>query len=36
MGEMRNEYKILFGKLERSRSLGRPSRKWVDNIRKDL
>jgi len=33
MGEMRNAYKILVGKLERCRPLGRPRRKWEENIR---
>jgi hypothetical protein len=35
-GEMRNAYRILIGKPDRKRSLGRPSRKWVDNIKMDL
>jgi hypothetical protein len=35
-GEKRNAYKILVGKPEGKRSLGRPSRKWVDNINIDL
>jgi hypothetical protein len=29
---MRNPFKTLVGKLERKRSLGRPLRRWVDNI----
>jgi len=33
MEEMRNTYKILVGKREGKRSLGRPSRRWKDNIR---
>jgi hypothetical protein len=33
MGEMRNVYKILIGKAERKRPLGRPRRKWEDNIK---
>jgi hypothetical protein len=29
-------YRILVGKPERKRPLGRPRRRWVDNIRIDL
>jgi hypothetical protein len=36
MGRKRNAYRILVGKSERKRPLGRPRRKWVDNIKKDL
>jgi hypothetical protein len=36
MGEKRNEYKILAGKPERKRPLGRPRRRWADNIKMDL
>jgi hypothetical protein len=36
MGETRNAYKILVGKPERKRPLGRPRRRWVDNIKMDL
>jgi hypothetical protein len=36
MGEMRNAYKLLVGKPEEKRPLGRPRRRWVDNIRMDL
>jgi hypothetical protein len=36
MGEKRNMYRLLVGKAERKRSLGRPRRRWVDNIRMDL
>ena len=36
MGEERGVYKVLVGKREGKRPLGRPRRKWVDNIRKDL
>jgi len=33
MGEERGVYRVLLGKPERSRSMGRPRRRWVDNIR---
>jgi hypothetical protein len=36
MGEMRNAYRILMGKPEGKRLLGRPRRRWVDNIKMDL
>jgi hypothetical protein len=36
MGEKRNAYRLLVGKPERKRPLGRPRRWWVDNIRMDL
>jgi hypothetical protein len=36
MGEKRNVYRLLVGKPERKRPLGRPRRRWVDNIRMDL
>jgi hypothetical protein len=36
MGEKRNAYRILVGKPEGRRPLGRPKRRWVDNIRMDL
>jgi hypothetical protein len=32
----RNAYRILAGKPEGNRPLGRPRRKWVDNIKTDL
>jgi hypothetical protein len=35
MGEKRNAYR-LFGKPEGRRPLGRPIRRWLDNIRMDL
>jgi hypothetical protein len=35
-GERRNAYRILVGKPEGERSLGRPICRWVDNIRMDL
>jgi hypothetical protein len=33
---MKNTYKILVGKPEGKRPLGRPRRRWVDNIKMDL
>jgi hypothetical protein len=33
MGEKRNVYKLLVGKLEGKRPLGRPRRRWVNNIK---
>jgi hypothetical protein len=36
MGEMRNEHKILVGKLIGKRLLGRSKRRREDNIRMDL
>jgi hypothetical protein len=36
MGEKRNAYGILMGMLEGKRPLGRPRRRWVDNIELDL
>ena len=36
MGEERGVYRILVGKPEGKRPLGRPRRRWVDNIRTDL
>jgi hypothetical protein len=35
-GEKRNAYRILVGKPEGKRSLGRPRRRWVNNIKIDL
>jgi hypothetical protein len=32
MGEMRNAYKILDGKHEGKRPLGRPRRRWENDI----
>jgi hypothetical protein len=32
----RNEYRLLAGKPEGRRPLGRPRRRWLDNIRMDL
>jgi hypothetical protein len=36
MGEKRNAYRILVGKPEGRRPLGRPRRRWMDNIKMDL
>jgi hypothetical protein len=36
MGEKRNTYRLLVGKPEGKRPLGRPRCRWVDNIRIDL
>jgi hypothetical protein len=36
IGEKRISYRILVGKPERKRSLGRPRHRWVDNIKMDL
>ena len=36
MGEERGVYRVLVGKPEGKRPLGRPRRKWVDHIRMDL
>jgi hypothetical protein len=36
MGEKMIAYRLLVGKLEGKRPLGRPRRRWVDNIRMDL
>jgi hypothetical protein len=36
MGEKRNTYRILVGKPEGKRPLGRPRHRWVDNITMDL
>jgi hypothetical protein len=35
-GERKNAYRILVGKLEGKRPLGRTRRRWVDNIKMDL
>jgi hypothetical protein len=36
MGEKRNAHRVLVGKPEGERPLGRPRRRWVDNIIMDL
>jgi hypothetical protein len=35
MGERRNAYRLLVGKPEGRRPLGRPRHRWLDNIRMD-
>jgi hypothetical protein len=35
-GEKMNEYRLLVGKPEGKTPLGRPRRRWVDNIRRGL
>ena len=36
MGYVRGVYRVLVGKPEGRRPLGRPRHRWVDNIRVDL
>jgi hypothetical protein len=36
MEEKRNEYRLVVGKAEGKRPLGRPRCRWVDNIKMDL
>jgi hypothetical protein len=36
MGEERGVHRVLVGKPEGKRPLGRPRRRWEDNIKKDL
>jgi hypothetical protein len=36
MEETRNAYRILVGKPEGKRPLGRPRRRWAENIKMDL
>jgi hypothetical protein len=36
MGKERGVHRVLVGKPERKRPLGRPRRRWEDNIRMDL
>jgi hypothetical protein len=36
MGEKRDAYRILVGRPEERRPLGRPRRRWEDNIKMDL
>jgi hypothetical protein len=36
MGEKMNAYRILVGKPEGKRPLGRPRRRWVNSVKMDL
>jgi hypothetical protein len=36
MEEKRNVYRLLVGKPEGKKPLGRPIRRWIDNSKKDL
>jgi hypothetical protein len=36
MGERSGAYRVLLGKPERKRQLGRPRRRWEDNINMDI
>jgi hypothetical protein len=36
MGEKRNVYRLLVGKPEGKRPMGRPRRRWIDNNKIDL
>jgi hypothetical protein len=36
MGEERNVYRLLVRNPEGKRPLGRPRRRWINNIKKDL
>jgi hypothetical protein len=36
MGEKRNVYRLLVGKSEGWRPLGRPRCRWIDNIKIDI
>ena len=36
MGQGRGVYRVLVGKPEGKRPLGRPRRRWEDNIKMDL
>jgi hypothetical protein len=36
MGEKRSVYRLLVGKPEGKRPLGRPRRRWIDYIKMDL
>jgi hypothetical protein len=36
MGERRNVYRLLVGKPEGKRPLGRPRLRWIDNIKLEL
>jgi hypothetical protein len=36
MGEGRGDYRVLVGRPKGKRPLGRPRRRWEDNIKTDL
>ena len=36
MGEARGAFRVLLGKHEGNRQLGRPRRRWEDNIKMNL
>jgi hypothetical protein len=36
MGERRGAYRVWWGKLMKRKVLGRPRRRWEDNIKMDL
>jgi hypothetical protein len=36
MGEGRGIYRVLVGKPEEKKPMGRPRRRWEDNIRMDV
>jgi hypothetical protein len=36
MGEVRGVYRVFVGRSEGKRPLGRPRRRWEDNIKMDL
>jgi hypothetical protein len=36
MGEKRNVYRLFVGKPEGKRPLGRPRRRWIDNIKMEI
>jgi hypothetical protein len=36
MGMRRGAYRVLVGKPQRKKQLGRPRRRWEDNIKMDL
>jgi hypothetical protein len=36
MGEKKNVYRLLVGRPQGKRPLGRPRHRWIDNIKMDL